>query len=221
MTVAAVVTAAGSGTRLGADVPKALVPVHGRPLVWWAVDAIARVADTVVVTAPPSYRDAFREALPDTVTIVDGGQERQDSVAAGLAAIPAGTRIVMIHDAARAFQPHSVMRAAVAAVRDGADGAVPVVPVVDTLVRASADVSLGAAVDRTTLRAVQTPQVFTVEAAQKAHAVGVTGATDDAQLAKAAGLNVVAVEGDERGFKVTRPLDLALAIQVAQQREAS
>lgn len=219
MTVAAVVTAAGSGSRLGADVPKALVPVGGRPLVAWAVEAVLQVAGAVVVTAPASHLDAFRAAVP-AATVVAGGRERQDSVAAGLAAVPDDARIVMIHDAARAFQPASVMTILVEAVRAGADGAVPVVPVVDTLVAAATDGTLGATVDRESLRAVQTPQVFTVEAARAAHARATSSgatATDDAQLAVAAGFRVVEVAGDERGFKVTRPLDLALASAIAAQ----
>ncbi|MDE0573704.1 2-C-methyl-D-erythritol 4-phosphate cytidylyltransferase [Demequina sp. B12] len=221
MTVAAVITAAGSGSRLGAEVPKALVPIQGRALVVWATDTVRQVADAIVVTAPASHLDEFRAALPD-VTVVAGGSTRQDSVARGLAALPEGSSIVLIHDAARAFQPASVMQTAIDAVRAGADGAVPVVPVVDTLVEVGADnpatasaPELGATVDREGLRAVQTPQVLTVEAALAAHSSGVTGATDDAQLAKAAGFTVVEVPGDERGFKVTRPLDVALAVHVA------
>ncbi|WP_061961589.1 2-C-methyl-D-erythritol 4-phosphate cytidylyltransferase [Demequina flava] len=218
MTIAAVVTAAGSGTRLGASVPKALVPVQGRPLVAWAVETVSHIADTVIVTAPRTHVEAFREAVPSALVVVGGG-ERQESVAAGLAAVPDSTEIVLIHDAARAFQPAHVMTAAIQAIRDGADGAVPVVPVVDTLVQASADGTLGATANRDALRAVQTPQVFTLAVARAAHASGITGATDDAQLARAAGLRVVEVDGDERGFKVTRPLDLAVALHIASQME--
>ncbi|WP_062071421.1 2-C-methyl-D-erythritol 4-phosphate cytidylyltransferase [Demequina sediminicola] len=221
MTVAAVVTAAGAGTRLGADVPKALVTVQGRPLVAWAVENISHIADAVVVTAPTSHLKEFHDAVP-SATVVAGGESRQDSVARGLAALPEDASIVLIHDAARAFQPHHVMSAAVEAVRAGADGAVPVLPLVDTLVAATDDGTLGAPVNRDGLRAVQTPQVFTVDVARAAHdhaaTAGTAPATDDAQLARAAGFRIVDVPGDDRGFKVTRPWDLALAAHVASER---
>ncbi|WP_062077875.1 2-C-methyl-D-erythritol 4-phosphate cytidylyltransferase [Demequina globuliformis] len=220
MTIAAVITAAGSGTRLGADVPKALVPVHGRSLVEWAVAEASTVATDIVVTAPRSHLEAFRAALPG-VTVVAGGADRQSSVAAGLDALPAGASIVLIHDAARAFQPAAVMRATVDAVRGGADGAIPVVDVIDTLVTAPGrDGEVGDPVDRAQFRAVQTPQTFRVAAILDAHHRGKPGATDDATLARELGYRVLAVPGHEDGFKVTRPADLSLAKDCATRRQA-
>ncbi len=234
MTIAAVVTAAGSGTRLGAEVPKALVPIHGRPLVAWAVDAVREVAQTIVVTAPEAYLDQMREALPN-VTVVPGAHTRQGSVAAGLAALELDRNdIVLIHDAARAFTPVEVMRATVDAVRAGATGAVPVIPVVDSLVSApDQDGTLGDPVDRASVVAVQTPQTFRAGALLDAHhrAAQATqapahshnepaqpeGATDDASLVRAAGHRIAAVPGHEWGFKVTRRTDLPLAMHVAMQ----
>jgi 2-C-methyl-D-erythritol 4-phosphate cytidylyltransferase len=128
---------------------------------------------------------------------------------------------VAIHDAARAFQPIATFRFALAAVEAGADGAVPVVPLVDTLVAApEADGTLGAGVDRDSLRAVQTPQAFRWEAARDAHARAAADgfeATDDASLARHYGYRVVATEGHPWGFKVTTAGDLALAEHVARQ----
>ena len=217
MTVAAVVTAAGSGTRLGAAVPKALLPIEGRALVAWALDGICQAADAVVVTAPQSHLDAFREAVDGRATVVGGGVTRQESVALGLAALDlADEDIVLIHDAARAFQTVDTMRATVAAVEAGADGAIPVVPVVDTLVAAPGpDGALGEPVDRHAFRSVQTPQTFRARVARDAHARGRAGATDDATLARELGYRVIAVEGHAWGFKVTRPADLPLALHIA------
>lgn len=223
MTIAAVITAAGSGTRLGAGVPKALVPIHGRPLVAWAVDSIRTTADAVVITAPPAHLEHMRQAVPGAI-VVAGADTRQASVAAGLAALDLRPDdIVLIHDAARAFQPPEVIRATVQAVQAGADGAIPVVPVVDTLTTAPApDGTVGETVDRDQLVAVQTPQTFRAWVALDAHRQAALSpdnnpATDDASLARAAGHRIVAVPGHEWGFKVTRRTDLPLAMHIASQ----
>lgn len=230
MTVAAVLTAAGLGTRLGADVPKALVSVAGRPLVAWALDRLAASAAIVVVTAPADHAEEFEAMLapaqlahPRTdITVVEGAGTRQQSVAAGVRALAGRAvrpTIIAIHDAARAFMPTSAIEAAIAAVRAGADGAVPLVPVVDTLVAAPGeDGALGAGIDRASLRAVQTPQVFSADVAMDMHRRGAEDgidATDDATLARHYGYRVVATEGHSWGFKVTTAGDLALAEHVA------
>ncbi|MFW2512278.1 IspD/TarI family cytidylyltransferase [Demequina sp. SO4-13] len=234
MTIAAVITAAGSGTRLGArssdgtasrvSVPKALVPIEGKALVAWAALRLTEVVDSVVVTAPAAHLDAMRAALADagvSARVVVGGDTRQASVAAGLAALDLDAQdIVLIHDAARAFQEPAVALATIEAVRDGADGAIPVLPVVDTLIRAPGpDGLIGDVVDRDELRIVQTPQTFRAHVAIDAH-TGAGGAaarpaTDDATLARARGHRIVAVDGHEWGFKVTRPGDLPLARHIA------
>lgn len=228
MTIAAVVTAAGLGTRLGSGLPKALVPVGGRPLVAWAVEAVIQVAVDIVVAAPPAARQDMERALqsamaasPDArLSVVAGGDTRQRSVAAALAAVPTEASIILVHDAARAFQTPEAMRAAIGAVEAGADGAVPVVPLVDTLVAAPGpDGALGAGVDRDALRAAQTPQAFAASPLRDAHAraeaEGITDATDDASLLRRYGYRVVATEGHPWGFKVTTAADLAHAEHVA------
>ncbi|MGC4174437.1 2-C-methyl-D-erythritol 4-phosphate cytidylyltransferase [Demequina sp.] len=221
MTIAAVVTAAGRGTRLGSATPKALVPVAGRPLVAHALDRIAPLASLIVVTAVAEDIDAFVDAVEGRADVVAGGDSRQASVWAGLTALGARglqpSDVVLVHDAARAFMPTSAMREAIAAVEGGADAAIPVIPVVDTLVTAPrVDDSYGAPVDRDQVRAVQTPQVFRASALVAAHeAAAGREATDDATLVRDLGLRVVATEGHPWGLKVTHAGDLALAAFIA------
>lgn len=222
MTIAAVVTAAGRGTRLGGATPKALVPVAGRPLLSHALDRIAPLASRIVVTAVPELVDTFRDVVGGRADVVAGGGSRQDSVWAGIVAL--GERgmdpddIVLVHDAARAFMPTSAMREAIAAVEAGADAAIPVVPVVDTLVAApNAFGEYGRPVDRDGVRAVQTPQVFRARVLVAAHeAAAGREATDDAALVRELGYRVVATDGHPWGLKVTQAGDLALATFIAE-----
>ena len=210
--VAAIVVAAGSGTRLGANVPKAFVEVGGRTLLEHAVAHIAAHPQigTVVVAAPPDHRERAAALVP-SATVVAGGATRQLSVALALAAVPPRADLVLVHDAARAFVPVEVIDRVIAAL-GAADGAVPTRPVGDTIRTVDAAGELGGLVDRSGLLAMQTPQGFRREVLVKAHvAAEGSDATDDVTLVEAIGGHVVAVPGDERAFKVTVPLDLALA----------
>ncbi|RZU34324.1 2-C-methyl-D-erythritol 4-phosphate cytidylyltransferase [Blastococcus saxobsidens] len=214
MHAAAIVAAAGSGSRLGADRPKALVLLAGRPLVAWAVEGllVGGVAD-VVVTVPAIERAAFAAVLPSTVRIVDGGDTRTASVRAGLAALPREADVVLVHDAARPLTPPDVVARVLGALTAGAQAVVPVLPVVDTTILVADDGTIAEAVPRAPLRRVQTPQGFdrgTLAAAYAALPVG-TELTDDAAVVRAAGVPVVTVPGDERSAKVTVPHDLTLA----------
>jgi 2-C-methyl-D-erythritol 4-phosphate cytidylyltransferase len=212
--VAAIVVAAGDGRRLGADVPKAFVPVGGRTLLEHATSRLLdhpRIS-AVVVAAPATSLDQVRALVPDAVAVA-GGSTRQLSVAAGLAAVAPSVDVVLVHDAARAFVPDAVIDRVIAALDAGADAVVPALPVSDTIRAADpATGELGGLVDRSRLMAMQTPQGFRRDVLAKAHADAPgADATDDAALVEALGHRVVAVRGDERAFKVTVPLDLALA----------
>ncbi|GAB3582107.1 2-C-methyl-D-erythritol 4-phosphate cytidylyltransferase [Calidifontibacter terrae] len=206
--VGVVVVAAGMGTRLGAGIPKALVAVDGEPLVVHAMRAIGAMAHPheVVVVVPPTHRAQFAQALSGA-RLVDGGAERTDSVAAGLAALGPAVQIVLVHDAARAFAPAALFDRVVAAVGEGADAVVPGLPVVDTIKEVDGDDVVTATADRARLRAVQTPQGFRRAALEKAHAGGAS-ATDDAALVERAGGSVRVVPGDPLAHKVTTPADL-------------
>lgn len=219
--VACLLPAAGLGTRLGPGTPKALRPVGGVPLLTRALRGVQAVGlvDLVVVAGPPGHLDAVAAALPDGLqaVLVEGGAERQHSVAAMLAVLPDTVEVVLVHDAARAFTPPEVFQRVLAAVRAGADAAVPAVPLADTVRRVGPDGLDAGLVDRSLLRAVQTPQGFRRDVLVRAH--GLTSAqgaaTDDASLVETLGGTVVLVEGHEEAFKVTRPSDLLLAQALA------
>ena len=226
----AVLTAAGSGSRLGCEVPKALVELSGRPLVWWAARGLrAGGVGTIVVTAPAASLDEFRAGIADIggVEVVAGSdRSRQASVALGLAAL--GQRnegdVVLVHDAARPLTPAQVTARVIDAVRAGAGAVIPVLPVTDTLKLVDASGVVTGTPRRAEMVAVQTPQGFRWDVLMRAHEAGASlgadeavAATDDAGLVEAIGAVVHTVAGDERSLKVTRPLDLSLAQLLAGQ----
>ena len=210
----AILVAAGSGTRAGGGLPKQYRLVAGRPLLRHAIDALraARV-ERVVTVIGAGQEDLYRSAaeglaLPAPVV---GGALRQESVRNGLEAIAAagGAGRVLIHDAARPFLPPAVVERLGAALGE-ADAAVPVLPVADTL--ATSGDTLGSVVDRSALVRVQTPQAFRFDAIHAAHRAWTGGeATDDAQIARAAGVEVATVEGDPMLEKITFEADFARA----------
>ncbi|MEO9133577.1 MAG: 2-C-methyl-D-erythritol 4-phosphate cytidylyltransferase [Jatrophihabitantaceae bacterium] len=215
--VAAIVVAAGWGERLGSGGPKAFVAVAGRTLLEHATEPFRthrRVRDVILV-APANLTASAAELVP-SATVVPGGRTRQESVARGLAALADDVELVLVHDVARAFVPPAVLDRVLQALDAGAAAVVPVVPVTDTIRAYSAGTNeLGATVDRSSLRAVQTPQGFSRATLDAAHAGADPDATDDASLVEAIGGQVVAVRGAEEAFKVTVPLDLARAEAVA------
>ncbi len=225
----AVVVAAGSGIRLGGGVPKALRLLAGRPLVWHAVRTLRQAGvERLIVVAAAEQLPAFRAALDD-VELVPGGVERRHSVLAGLQRLASagdpepGERVVLVHDAARPLVPLEVVRRVWSAVQDGAAAVVPVVPVTDTVRQLGNDSQQDSVLlDRTRLRAVQTPQGFDLATLLDAHrANGHRAVTDDASLCEFAGHQVALVEGSAASIKITHPGDLAVAeLLLAQAREA-
>ncbi|MCX4389111.1 2-C-methyl-D-erythritol 4-phosphate cytidylyltransferase [Micromonospora peucetia] len=213
--VAVLVPAAGAGVRLGPGGPKALRLLGGEPLLVHAVRRLAAAPSvhTIVVAAPAAEVTAVRDLLAPVapVTVVPGGAERQASVAAALAAVPAGPEIVLVHDAARALTPSDLVESVAAAVRAGRDAVIPVLPVVDTIKEVGVDEVVLGTVDRSALRAVQTPQGFRRAVLTAAHAAAGDPLTDDAGLVEKQGVPVSCVPGSEYALKITRPFDLALA----------
>ena len=211
--VGVLVPAAGVGVRLGVGRPKALRELAGEPVLVHAVRGLRACPSVgpIVVAAPVADVDAVRDQLAAyDVLVVAGGAERQDSVRAALAALPAEVELVLVHDAARCLTPVEVIERVVAALRSGAPAVVPVLPVADTVKQVAGD-RVVRTVDRAALVSVQTPQGFLRALLEQAHADGAAGLTDDAGLVEAMGAPVVTVPGADEAFKVTRPLDLLLA----------
>lgn len=170
--------------------------------------------DRVIVAAPPGHLDTVGELVAGPrVQVIAGGQERTASVRRALHAAPEA-ELVLVHDAARAFTPPSVVTAVADALRDGADAVIPVTPVTDTVKRVDGSGTVTATVDRSTLRAVQTPQGFAAEVLRSAYEHNGGALTDDAGLVERMGLEVRTVPGHPNAMKITTPFDLAVAENV-------
>ena len=204
---AAVIVAAGQGLRAGQLVPKQFARWRGKPLVRHSAEALqAAGAGAIVVAIPAGAEEIAEAALSGVpgVRLVAGGATRQASVRLALEALSTSAQDhVLIHDAARPHCPASVIERLLAALAQH-PAAIPVLPVVDSLARADGDLMTESA-EREALRRVQTPQAFRFAEILSAHRAwtGEPTAGDDAQVARAAGLSVGLVEGDERLRKLT------------------
>ena len=208
----ALIVAAGSGSRLGGDVPKQYRLLGGKSVLAHAVDALAshpRI-EAVRVVIGDGQQDLARTALGsrDVGQLIVGGAERSDSVRAGLAAL--GDGIVLVHDAARPFCPPAVIDRLLDALPRG-DGAVPVLAVADTLAKGVG--TIDAIVDRNGLIRIQTPQAFHAEDLRYALDEVRGRATDESSVMVAAGLKMIIVQGDSMLDKLTTSADWARAEQ--------
>ena len=218
-----IVVAAGSGARLGAPEPKAFASLRGVPILERALRGVFDSVEPaqVVVVVPASHLAAARTiadraagAASASVSVVVGGDVRQASVAAGLAALGPDVTTVLVHDAARALTPPALFDRVVRAVRETGGGIIPALPVTDTVKRVARDGAVLGTVDRSDLVHVQTPQGFPRADLEAAYAGAVEDHTDDAALFAAAGHPVATVEGEARAFKITTPWDLRRAENV-------
>jgi 2-C-methyl-D-erythritol 4-phosphate cytidylyltransferase/2-C-methyl-D-erythritol 2,4-cyclodiphosphate synthase len=212
VSIFALVPAAGTGERLGASVPKAFVRVAGQELLLHAVERLhAAGVDRIVVAASAAEVGQARALLGARATVVAGGADRTQSVAAALTMVDAAADVILVHDAARAFAPSPMIASVIAAVRSGRPAVVPVLPVVDTIRGVRVDGTLAGTIDRDQLRVVQTPQGFDPALLRRAHAAAAAwgqAATDDAGLVEALGMDISTVPGDRAAFKITTPADL-------------
>jgi 2-C-methyl-D-erythritol 4-phosphate cytidylyltransferase/2-C-methyl-D-erythritol 2,4-cyclodiphosphate synthase len=221
-----VVVAAGRGERLHAP-EKVLLPLAGRPMLTWSLDALehAETIGPVVVVAGSHTLDAVSqlvraEGFAKVRAIVAGGERRQDSVAAGLAVLPEEIEIVVIHDGARPLaEPELFDRCTAAAAESGA--AIAATPVADTLKRV-AEGAIAGTVDRAGLWAAQTPQAFRLETLRRAMAAGSAEiVTDEARLCEVAGLPVSVVPASPANLKVTHAEDIPVADALLRARHGS
>jgi 2-C-methyl-D-erythritol 4-phosphate cytidylyltransferase len=246
--VTAVIAAAGSGERLGAGVPKAFVPLAGRPMVEWSITAFraCEAVGSIVVVCPPEHVHGLED---DDLVLVDGGETRSQSVTNALAVVR--TELATIHDAARPLVAPELIEGVIAALAayPEADGAIAATPVTDTIKQAAPaavrpppsprlkrrlwssprynrvkpTVSVEGTIDRDRLWAAQTPQVFRVEALRRAlegDPQRAAAATDEATLVEAGGGRVLIHPAPAENLKVTTPLDLKLAELLLAERSA-
>jgi 2-C-methyl-D-erythritol 4-phosphate cytidylyltransferase len=211
----AVIAAAGSGERLGADRPKAFARLGDLPLL---AESVSRLdasdwIEGIVVAAPPGWEEpaillAEEVGAGKVSACVTGGETRADSVRAAVAEVPADAAVIVVHDAARPLLTEEVLERVLVALNEGWDGAVPTLRVADTVKR----VQNGAVVEtlaRDELHTVQTPQAFSAEVLRDALS-GSEDASDCSALVEAKGYRVRAVDGDARLLKITSRADLEL-----------
>ena len=213
MTVTALIVAAGKGQRLGGATPKQFLPIAGKPVLRWAVEALlahpAVAAARVVIGKGQQQLAAAALKGLDVGPLIEGGTERADSVRAGLAAMDGGA--VLVHDAARPFCPAAVIDRLLAPL-EFFEGAAPVFPIGDTLARVTEQ--LETSVDRAGIARVQTPQAFRLDALRQAYNEWSGAApTDETTVVRAAGMRVAAVDGDPALDKITTAADFRRAEQ--------
>jgi 2-C-methyl-D-erythritol 4-phosphate cytidylyltransferase len=210
---------------LAAGIPKAFYQLEGQSLVERAVTGLraSGVVDTVVVAVPPERTDEAKLILGHIATIVAGGPNRTESVRNALSAMSADPpEFVLVHDAARALTPPSLIVRVVQALRVGHSAVIPALPLSDTVKAVDANGVVLGTPQRAGLRAVQTPQGFATDVLLSAYKTaaeqaGAVDYTDDASLVEQVGGKVQVVDGDPLAFKITTQLDLLLAKAIVRQ----
>jgi 2-C-methyl-D-erythritol 4-phosphate cytidylyltransferase len=214
VSVWAILAAAGSGERLGADRPKAFARLGDQPLL---AESLRRLdesdwIDAIVLAAPPGWEEpaillAEELGCGKLSTCVTGGVTRGESVKNALAEVPPDAAVILVHDAARPYVVDAVIERVLTALNEGWDGAVPGLPVSDTIKRVEGE-RVVETLERGSLRAVQTPQAFVADVLRRAYEGDVSSATDCASIVEARGGRVKVVPGDPRLAKVTDAADL-------------
>ena len=208
--VAVIIPAGGSGERLGAKIPKALVQLAGKTLIEHAVANMAPIANQIIVAAPAGFEEQFKDLLGSEVTVVTGGLTRTLSVKKALALVEKENEYILVHDAARSLASTDLAMRVIDSLRAGEKAVIPGMPVSDTIKRVDGDNYVTKTPTRSKLRSIQTPQGFTRKLLIKAH-TSADDATDDAGLVEDRGVDVKVILGEERAMKITTMNDLAIA----------
>ena len=215
--LAVIVVAAGRGERLKSDKPKAFVEINGRTILAHSLIPIAELQtlNQVVIAAPDSHLTVAIEIANQffdeevRVTVVVGGETRQQSIANALAQVEA--EYVLVHDAARAFASTQLFASVYNKVQNSKQAVIPAIAIADTVKRVSDDLVLET-VDRSALRSAQTPQGFVTADLKRAYAEATNDFTDDAALFQSLGKKVLFVEGESNAAKITTPDDLGVVL---------
>tara|TARA_B100000700_G_scaffold330891_2_gene459813 strand:+ start:2037 stop:2741 length:705 start_codon:yes stop_codon:yes gene_type:complete len=216
--VAGILLAAGSSLRMGNE-DKLLLELKGKPVIEYSLDVLTGLdmVDVLVIVSPKERQSQIKKLLINTkeTIFVEGGERRQDSVAAGLAAVPdAGWYI--IHDGARPFiSVENILRVMEVAKLHGA--AVPGLQLNDTIKKIDDTGKVIETLDRSMLRMIQTPQIFKGDLIRSAHNEIGSDVTDDAMMVELIGGNVKVVKGDAKNIKLTTPIDFRIAVNLLDQ----
>jgi 2-C-methyl-D-erythritol 4-phosphate cytidylyltransferase len=225
---AAIVVAAGRGTRMGGDIPKQFEELSRNPLLSYSLSTLQSCDEigTVILVITPEWQEKARELVKKhqftkVLSVIPGGERRQDSVQNGLNALPCGTDYVVIHDGARPFATKKQFRETLETARE-TGAAITAIPPTDTIKEGSLEKGVTGTIDRNRLWAVQTPQAFEVNllktAYNKAEEDGLE-VTDDAQIVEHYGKPVGIVMGSRENIKVTHPIDWDIARAILKSRE--
>ena len=220
------IAAAGSGSRMGAACNKLLLPLGGRPVLAWTLDAAfsSESIDWIGIVGQPIDKEAIMslaKGSPTPITWINGGATRQQSVQLGLNSLPESAKYVLIHDGARCLVDPSLFGKCASFLQQG-HSVIAATPVTDTIKQVDAKGFISHTPERSELWSAQTPQGFLVNDLRRAHSIAVEkgwNVTDDASLFERLGWPVRVLEAGSQNIKVTTPFDLSVAEVIITMRK--